>query len=117
MIRSVETLWRDQSEILRSYREEIAPRVVVAERSGSILPIVPAVYGRVSSVVGSDETYGPHLLAIRQVWTGTPPAVSDGDAPAVRCYPTPNHVVGDYSVDDYVRITPARGALLAEQLA
>ena len=42
---------------------------------------------------------------------------SDGDGPAVLCYPTPNHVVGDYSVDEYVRVVAARGARLAETLA
>jgi len=114
MVRSAETLRRDQAAILESYREELSPPLPLAERAGSVLPTVAVVYGRVSSVVTTDPTYGPHLMVVRQVWSGVPPTVSDGDAVAVRCYPTPNHVVGDYSVNDYVRVVSARGALLAE---
>jgi len=117
VIRSVETLRRDQAEVLTSYREESAPRVPVAERSGAALPTAAVVYGRVSLVVESDPTYGPHLEVIQQVWDGVPPSPADGSAPAVRCYPTPNRTVNDYLVNDYVRIAPARGVLLAEALA
>ena len=76
-----------------------------------------AVYGRVSSVVSSDPDYGPHLVVVRQKWSGTPPTVSDESSPEVRCYPTPNHTVSDYSVNDYVRIEAAHGAMVAERLA
>jgi len=79
--------------------------------------VAPGVYGRVDSVVSSDPDYGPHLVVVRQEWSGTPPTVSDSSALSVRCYPTPNRVVGDYSVDDYVRIIAARGAMVAEALA
>jgi hypothetical protein len=117
MIRTAETLRRDQAEILSSYRQDMAHQgsVAVLPRPGGTT--APGVYGRVSSVVGSDPTYGPHLVVVRQEWSGTPPTVSDSSAPTVRCYPTPNRVVNDYSVDDYVRIVAARGAMVAEALA
>ena len=64
----------------------------------------------------ADETDGPHLIVARQTWSGTPPTVSDAADAQVRCYPTPNHTVSDYSVDDYVRIVAAHGAMVAEQV-
>ena len=56
-------------------------------------------------------------MVARQTWSGTPPTVSDASDAQVRCYPTPNHTVSDYGVDDYVRIVAAHGAMVAEQLA
>ncbi len=117
MIRSLETLRRDQTEILSSWRaeERIQSEVAQLPRPGGV--IAPAIYGRVSSVVTSDPTYGPHLMVMRQQWSGTPPTVSDASTPEVRCYPAPNHTVSDYAVNDYVRITAAHGAMVAETLA
>ena len=117
MIRGLETLRRDQGEILSSWRAESADggEVALLPRPGG--GTAPVVYGRVSSVVTSDGTYGPHLMVVRQQWSGTPPTVSDASTPAVRCYPTPNHTVSDYSVNDYVRIVAAHGAMVAEALA
>ncbi len=116
MIRSVETLRRDQAEIMSSFREESAARgsVAVLPRPGGSIAL--AVYGRVASVVTSDPDYGPHLMVVRQTWSGTPPTVSDASGAQVRCYPTPNHTVSDYSVNDYVRIEAAHGAMVAEAL-
>lgn len=117
MIRPAETLKRDQSDILASYRDEkgavAAPTTLPRPGLASTL----GVYGRVSSVVVSDETYGPHLLIARQQWTGTPPTASDAPTPEIVCYPGPNHEIGDYSTGDYVRIVVAHGAMIAELLA
>ena len=117
MNRSEEALRRDQADILASYRQERAlrPTVAVLPRPGGSM--ATGVYGRVSSVVSSDPQYGPHLLVVRQVWNGVPPTVSDGEGIPIRCWPTPNRTVGDYAVDDYVRIVAARGAMVAEMLA
>ena len=117
MIRSTETLRRDQAEIMSSFRQETSRSGSVAAlpRPGSGLSLV--VFGRVSAVVTSDPVYGPHLMVVRQQWSGTPPTVSDSLVPAVRCYPTPNHAVTDYAVNDYVRIAASHGALVAEALA
>ncbi len=117
MIRSLEQLRQDQAAIFDAYRRERAAGDAVAAlpRPGTASPI--GVFGRVDEVITSDATYGPHLLVVRQVWSDTPPEPSDGSSPAVRCYPTPNNTVTDYSVDDYVRITPTHGAMLAERLA
>ena len=116
MIRSVETLRRDQEEIMSWFREESAKSGSVAflPRPGGAIAL--AVYGRVSSVVTSDEDYGPHLVVVRQQWSGIPPTVSDASAATVRCYPTPNRTVNNYSVDEYVRIATAHGAMVAEKL-
>jgi hypothetical protein len=116
MIRSQETLRRDQEGVLASYREEQAlrPTVAMLPRPGGAM--ATGVYGRVSAVVSSDPQYGPHLLVVRQVWSGVPPVVSDGEGDPIRCYPAPNRSVGDYSVDDYVRMMAARGAMVAEML-
>lgn len=117
MIRTPENLRRDQAEILSSYRQQIASQgtAAVLPQPGGI--VTPDVYGRVDTVVTSDPDYGPHLVVVRQEWSGTPPTVSDSSAPSVRCYPTPNNVVTDYSVNDYVRIIAARGAMVGEVLA
>jgi len=116
MIRTVEVLRRDQAEVLASLREDQAPQgaVAVLPRPGGA--IATAVYGRVSEKVGSDTIYGPHLLVIRQMWSGVPPTVSDAEGEPVRCYPTPNLTLDDYAVNDYVRIVAARGAMVAEAL-
>lgn len=89
--------------------------VVVLPRPGGSIAL--AVYGRVAVVVGSDPTYGPHLMVARQVWSGTPRVPSDGTSAQVRCYPGPGHSVNDYEVNDYVRIEAAHGAMVAELLA
>ncbi len=117
MIRSMETLRRDQAEIISAFRRESAARGSVAVLPRPGVPLALAVYGRVASLVSSDQTYGPHLMVARQTWSGTPPTVLDAPDAQVRCYPTPNHTVSDYNVDDYVRIVAAHGAMVAEQLA
>ena len=117
MNRSAGSHRRDQAEILTSYRSEQGRPVEVAvlPRPGGATAAV--AYGRVSAVVASDPTYGPHLMVVRQVWTGTPPTVADAEGEPIRCYPTPNLAVADYAVGDYVRIAAARGARVAEALA
>ena len=113
----MDTLRRDQAAILSAYRDEQVAResVAILPRPGTMT--ASALYGRVSSVVTSDPTYGPHLVVVRQDWSGTPPTVSDASGATVRCYPTPNHTVSSYSVNETIRITAARGAMLAEKLA
>ncbi len=117
MIRDMDKLLRDQSEILSTYREQRAGRaeVAVLPRPGGSIAL--AVYGRVHALVESDTEYGPHLLVVRQQWGGMPPTVSDARDSATRCYPTPNRAVGDYTVDEYVRMTVAHGAMVAEKVA
>ncbi|HSW44030.1 MAG TPA: hypothetical protein VLM89_00485 [Phycisphaerae bacterium] len=116
MIRGPEALRRDQEGILVAYRNERSgrPDVAVLPRPGVAMATV--VYGRVSGVAESDPTYGPHLEVVRQVWSGTPPQVSDAESEVMWCYPTPNRSVSDYAVGDYVRIVAARGAMVAEAL-
>ena len=117
MMRSVERLQQDQAAVLASYRDDAAGRDTVASlpRPGGVTAVT--VYARVSQVVASDATYGPHLLVVRQGWAGTPPAPSDATADETRCYPTPNHTVTDYEIDEIVRLVVAHSCLMAERLA
>lgn len=116
MIRDMDKLLRDQSAILSAYREQWAGRaeVAVLPRPGGSIAL--AVYGRVCAVVASDADHGPHLLVMRQRWGGVPPTVSDASDLSSRCYPTPNHAVGDYTVGEYVRMVVVHGAMVAEKL-
>jgi hypothetical protein len=117
MIRTIRDLQQDQSEIMSQYRQEqsLPDSVAMLPRPGGLTAV--SVFGRVSQVVSSDPDYGPHLLIKRQQWTGTPPVVSDSSVPDVRCYPTPNNMVGDYAVDEYVMILIANGAMVAGKMA
>ena len=75
-----------------------------------------SLIGKVTSVVTSDPTYGAHLVIEPQAFSGTPPAASAASQPSLRGYPTPDRVVTDYVVNEYVSVRTARGALLALKL-
>ena len=102
-IRSREQRKEDAERILTEYR---------ARRSGSAgedreepsQAMPTSLLGKITQVVSSDATYGPHLVVQPQEYTGTPPAAADSIANTLRCYPTPNHAVGDYAVNEYVSI-------------
>ncbi len=113
-IRSRRQLRDDQAALLAEYRARNAES---ATASGAEEIAVVATVAKVASIVTSDPTYGPHLTANLQEFTGTPPSPADASKPILRVYPTPNHVVLDYSVDEYVLLLTARGALLAAKLA
>lgn len=117
MLRSVERLHQDQISVLASYREAAKGSGSVASlpRPGGVTAVT--VYARVAQIVASDATYGPHLLVVRQAWSGTPPVPSDAVEETTRCYPTPNHAVADYVEDEIVRLVVAHSAWLAERLA
>lgn len=115
MIRSHQVLRVEQSEVLAAHRE--ARALAVATQFGGARPAGGVAYGRVTEVVLSDATYGPHLQVVRQVCTGEPPVFSDSDADAVRCYPPPSGSVADYSVDQYVRMVAIPGSMVAEPLS
>ena len=115
-VRSLEQLKRDQAELLEDYRNRIA-----AAGSGGVagvtLPRPALQWGRVTQVVSSDPDFGPHLTVQGFIYTGSPPQLTQAAAAPIRCYPAPGKVVGDYSVDDYVRLTPTAGAVIAELVA
>ncbi len=115
-IRSIEQLRVNQSAILDDYR---ARRSAVAATGASGVSSgveTVATLGRVTGVVTVDATYGPHLTVAVQEFAGTPPFASDAAKPIQRANPTPNHVVADYAVNEFVELLPARGALLASKL-
>jgi len=107
-----------QGRVLESYRRARLGRAESIADGGLAGLIGSAAYGRVTQVVGSDPTYGPHLVAALQRFSGTPPSPADASgAAAIRCYPTPGRSVGQYAVNEMVRLCAAAGAMLAEKLA
>ncbi|MEE9293506.1 MAG: hypothetical protein V3W34_00875 [Phycisphaerae bacterium] len=112
-IRSRSRLGDDQAALLAAYRS----RTGVAQVGPAADEVeVVSTMGKVTSVVTSDPDYGAHLVVASQEFAGTPPSASDAPKPSLRAYPTPNRVVTDYAVDEYVQLATARGALLAVKL-
>ncbi len=115
-LRSIEELRRDQAALLAAYRDRLGQSVSVGV-SGPASSRPMLQWGRVTQVVSSDETYGPHLIVQAQTYTGSPPALADASAAPIRCYPAPGKVVAGYAVDDPVRLTTTAGAMIAEIIA
>ncbi len=116
-VRSREQLRRDQHQLLAEYRRLRRQRESVAQlpTHGAVASVV--LYGRVTQVVSSDPTFGAHLVVAPQDVSGTPPVFSDSTAASVRCYPAPNHVVGDYTVNEKIKVLTVRGAFIADKSA
>ncbi len=102
-IRSREQRKEDAERILAEYRARLTG-AAGEDREEPSLARPTSVLGKITQVVASDPTYGPHLVVQPQAYTGAPPATADSIANTVRCYPTPNHVVADYAVDEFVSI-------------
>ncbi len=102
-IRSREQRQEDAERILEEYRVRLSGSAD-EDREEPSLAMPTSVLGKITQVVGSDPAYGPHLVVQPQEYTGLPPSASDSIANTIRCYPTPNHVVGDYAVDEFVSI-------------
>ena len=102
-IRSRAQRKEDAERILTEYRARLSG-TAVEDREEPSLAMPTSVLGKVTQVVGSDPTFGPHLVVQPQEYTGAPPATADSIANTIRCYPTPNHVVGDYAVNEFVAI-------------
>jgi len=113
--RSVSELQRDQAKILDDYQSRLPAR---GAGSATAMPTTrPALqWGRVIQVVTSDENFGPHLVVQAYVYTGSPPSPTPSVAAPFPCYPVPGKTVGDYAVDDYVRLTTVPGAVIAERI-
>ena len=114
-VRAREILRRDQAELLLQYRLGRAAGHDVAQLPGPAVQGMVVVWGRASQVITADPDYGAHLVVAPQGFTGTPPTAGDSGAASMRCYPAPNHTVTDYSVDEYVKVLPARGAFVADK--
>ncbi len=112
-IRTLSRLRADQAALLADYRarHEDGGGISGAEEVAAV-----ATMAKVSSVVTSDPTYGAHLVVDAQEFSGTPRVPSAAAKPSLRAYPTPNRVVTDYAVNEYVQLQTARGALLAVKL-
>lgn len=116
MFRTLDRLQQDQAAVMAAYRNDAVGHDTVATlpRPGGTTTVT--AYARVAQIVTSDPTYGPHLRVVRQQFTGTPPAATDATTEATRCYPTPNHAVTDYGVDEIIRLAVVHSCLLAERL-
>ncbi len=102
-IRSREQRQEDAERILTEYLA--STQVGGGEDSQEpSLPMPTSVLGKITTVVTSDATYGPHLVVQPQEYTGTPPTAADSITSTIRTYPTPNHAVGDYAVNEFVSI-------------
>ena len=114
-VRTIDDLRRDQAELLGAYRDQLGGAGAGGAASRA-LPRAALQWGRVTQVVTSDETYGPHLVVQGYTYTGSPPVASASAAATLRCYPAPGKAISDYTVNDYVRLTPTAGAVIAEPL-
>ena len=103
-VRPREQRAEDAEQILADYLAGTAGGAAGQETGNLAVAMPTSVLGKITQVVGSDPTYGPHVVVQPQEYVGTPPAVADSVANTIRCYPTPNHVVGDYAVDEFVSI-------------
>jgi hypothetical protein len=120
-VRSRSELRRLQESVLdalRASRGVAGPSRFAGEESGALVErgLVETV-AKVTSVVASDAELGPHLVVAAQHFSGKPPMASPASRGPQVAYPSPGRVVGDYGVDEFVRLSPARGALLALKLA
>ena len=102
-IRSREQRKVDAERILAEYRARLRGSAG-EDREEPSLAMPTSVLGKITQVVGSDPTYGPHLVVQPQEYTGTPPTTTDSIANTLRCDPTPNNVVADYAVNEFVAI-------------
>ena len=119
-VRALDRLKEEQEALLDEYRareglsaKDQSPLSVAGSPEGSARV---SVIGKVTEVVTSDPEYGAHLVATVQEFSGTPPSPSDAAMAPLRVYPSPNRVVGDYAVDEYVVVAWVRGAVLAVKL-
>ncbi len=115
-VRSIGQLKRDQAALLAAHRSRLGGAGSAGGTDGALSPRPALQWGRITQVVTSDETYGPHLMAQGYVFAGTPPSPASASAAPLRCYPAPGKAVGDYAVDDYVSLTPTAGAVIAERI-
>lgn len=119
-VRSVRRMLEDQRRLawrLRLLEAEAAERRGEAAEGGG--PGAGAVvhYGKIEAVVVGDEQQGAHLVVRLQRFSGRPPVMGPvSGAPPLVCYPTPGRTVGDYGVDEVVRVVVAAGARLAEKV-
>jgi len=119
MGRSLDVLRRDQEAILEGYRtsQSTALATLADQRVVDALTAGSYSFGRVAQVVTSDETYGPHVWVVRQVWSGTPPVPTDAVLDQSRGYPLPGVDVTSFTTDQLVRMNYVSGAILIEPLA
>ena len=117
-VRGLETLRTDQDTLMAQYRAERGAANPEAGTGGAVAEAVATILavGKVTAVVESDPDYGAYLVVQIQEFAGAPPQASDASIAEVRAYPTPNRVVTDYSVDEFVNVQTVRGALLAAKL-
>ncbi len=116
-IRTRDALRRDQQHLLAEYRRQRRRRDSVIQLPTPGTATTVFLYGRIDQVVASDPDHGPHLMVTPQEVSGTPPVFADSTAATIRCYAAPNHGVGDYGVNEMVKVLAVRGAFIADKSA
>lgn len=113
-MRSLQQLRTDQDRLRDHWRRSspTAPQEL-RRLSGGPRP-TSLRFGRVSSVVASDPTYGPHLMVACRHAGGTPPQWQESPEPSLRCYVAPGCQIVDYSPEAIVRLLFLEGIVVAE---
>ncbi len=112
-IRGRVELRRVQAGVLEAYRAARGANVAVTVAEDQP---VAATLGKVNAVVASDPELGAHLVVAAQHFSGKPPVATAAARVAQVAYPTPNRVVGDYAVGEFVELVTVRGALMAVKM-
>lgn len=115
-MRSLNQLMQHQAELLTAWRSR-QPENGAGGAPDLGRPRSDVLWAKITAVVTTDPQFGPHLMAQPQAVAGIPPTTTPAAASAMRCYPSPGKVVADYAVDEFVRLVPAAGAVIAERLA
>lgn len=115
LVRTIGTLKATQARILESYKQERNAAVaLVDDLTGAA--VSRFAFGRVDEIVTSDEQFGPHLKVALQQFGGTPPTPTDANGATQVYYPAPGGWVGDYAIDEWVRLEFASGVRFAIKL-
>ena len=114
-LRSPARVRQDQARLRKEFA--LLRNLDMAEFSDTSEASPGEIVGRVSAVVSTDPVLGPHMLIIKQRFSGTPPQPSDTNSSTRVLYPTPSRTVNDYAVNEYVRVVRTDGANFAAKFA
>lgn len=114
-VRTLGQLKATQSRMLELYKQDRS----AANAAPSDEPVAAAfesAVGRIDDIVTADETLGPHMKVALQQFAGSPPSPADASGATQVYYPVPGRSVGDFAIDEYVKLLVASGVRLAAKL-
>lgn len=115
-MRSMDQLMQHQAELLAAWRSR-QPESGAGGAPALGRTRADVLWAKITAVVTTDPQFGPHLMVQPQAVSGLPPTTASAAASVIRCFPSPGKLVADYAVDEFVRLVPASGAVIAERLA